>query len=47
MRTKLFMYFCIKKYIGAQDEVCRQFKIFLNTPVVYAQALEALCFNAL
>ena len=36
MRTKLFMYFCIKKYIGTQGEVCRQLKIFLNPPVVYA-----------
>ena len=30
MRTELFMYFCIKKYIGTQGEVCRQLKIFLN-----------------
>ena len=29
------MYFCIKKYIGTQGEVCRQLKIFLNHPVVY------------
>ena len=42
MRTKLFMYFCIKKYIGTQDEVCRQLKTFLPPPpptphtVVYA-----------
>ena len=38
MRTELnfFMYFCIKKYIGTQGEVCRQLKIFLNPPVVYA-----------
>ena len=35
MRTELFMYFCIKKYIGTQGEVCRQLKIFLNPPVVY------------
>ena len=31
----LFMYFCIKKYIGTQGEVCRQLKIFLNHPVVF------------
>ena len=36
MRTELFMYFCIKKYIGTQGEVCRQLKIFLNPLVVYA-----------
>ena len=45
MRTELFMYFCIKKYIGTQGEVCRQLKIFLTpssplspppTTVVYA-----------
>ena len=31
------MNFCIKKYIGTQDEVCRQLKIFLNpAPVFYA-----------
>ena len=30
MRTELFVYFCIKKYIGTQGEVCRQLKIFLN-----------------
>ena len=35
MRTELFMYFCIKKYIGTQGEVCRQLKIFLNRSVVY------------
>ena len=38
MQTKLFMYFCFKKYIGIQDEVCRQLKIFLphpHPPVVY------------
>ena len=29
MKTELFMYFCIKKYIGTQVEVCRQLKIFL------------------
>ena len=36
MRTELLMYFCIKKYIGTQGEVCRQFKIYLNSTVVYA-----------
>ena len=36
MRTERFMYFCIKKYIGTQGEVCRQLKIFLNLPIVYA-----------
>ena len=36
MRTERFMYFCIKKYIGTQSEVCRQLKIFLNPTVVYA-----------
>ena len=36
MRTELFKYFCIKKYIGTQGEVCRQLKIFLNSPVVHA-----------
>ena len=36
MRTKLFMYFCIKKYIGYQGEVCRQLKIFLSPTVVCA-----------
>ena len=38
MRTELYIYFCIKKYIGTQGEVCRQLKIFFNpTPaVVYA-----------
>ena len=36
------MYFCIKTYIETQGEVCRQLKIFLNSPppththVVYA-----------
>ena len=29
------MYFCIKKYIGTQPEVCRQLKYF-QPPVVYA-----------
>ena len=28
MRTNLFMYFCIKKYIGTQGEVCRQLTYF-------------------
>ena len=33
----MFMYFCIKKYIGTQGEVCRQLKIFTSpSPVVYA-----------
>ena len=36
MRTKLFTYFCIKKYIGTQGEVCRQLEIFLTPMVVYA-----------
>ena len=40
MRTKLFMYFCIKKYIETQGEVCRQLKYFQPPPppppVVYA-----------
>ena len=40
MRTELFLYFCIKKYIGTQGEVCRQLKIFYlypppPPPVVY------------
>ena len=34
------MYFCSKKYIGTQGEVCRQLKIYLPHPaphkVVYA-----------
>ena len=31
------MYFCIKKYIGTQGEVCRPLKIFSTPPpVVYA-----------
>ena len=30
------MYFCIMNYIGTKGEVCRQLKIFLNLPVVYA-----------
>ena len=30
MGTELFMYFCIKYYIGTKDEVCHQLKIFLN-----------------
>ena len=28
-------FFCIKKYIETQSEVCRQLKIFLTPPVVY------------
>ena len=36
MRTELFIYFCIKKYIGTQGEVCRQLKLFLYPQVVYA-----------
>ena len=38
MRTELFMYFCIKKYIGTQGEVCGQLKLFTipPPPVVYA-----------
>ena len=35
MQTERFMYFCIKKYIETQGEVCRQLKIFLRPPVVY------------
>ena len=36
MRTELFMYFCIKKYIGTQGELCRLLKICLTPPpVVY------------
>ena len=34
MQTKLFMYFCIKKYIGTHGEVCRV-KNILKPPVVY------------
>ena len=34
MRTELSVYFCIKKYIGTQVEVCRQLKIFLTPPPV-------------
>ena len=30
------MYFCIRNYIGTKGEVCRQLKIFLTPPVVYA-----------
>ena len=30
IRTELSMYFCIKKYIGMQGEVCRQLKLFLD-----------------
>ena len=39
MRTKLFTYFCMKKYIGTQGEFCRQLKIILTPPpppIVYA-----------
>ena len=40
MQTELFMYFCIKKYIKTQGEVCRQLKILYPPPpslqVVYA-----------
>ena len=36
MRTEHFMYFCIKKYIGTQDEICRQLRQFFNPSVVYA-----------
>ena len=35
MRTELFMYFCIKKYIWTQGGICRQLKIFYP-PVVHA-----------
>ena len=44
------MYFCIKKYIGTQGEICRPLKIFLlpaPTPVIYAtdrsKAVVPLC----
>ena len=30
------MYFCNRKYIGTQGEVCRQFKLFLKPSVFYA-----------
>ena len=30
------MYFCIMNYIGTKGEVCRELKMFLKTPVVYA-----------
>ena len=30
------MYFSIMNYIGTEGEVCRQLKIFLIRPVVYA-----------
>ena len=36
MRTELFMYLYIKKYIRTQGEVCRQLKILINPTVVYA-----------
>ena len=36
MRTELFMYFCMKKCIGTQGEVCRQLNLFFNPTVVYA-----------
>ena len=32
MRTELFTYFCIQKYIGTQGEVCRQLNIFTPHP---------------
>ena len=35
MRTELFMYFCNKKYIGTQGEVCRRLKIVWPDSVVY------------
>ena len=38
MRTKLFMYFCIKKSTGSHGEDCRQFKL-ICTPspsLIYA-----------
>ena len=34
MRTELFMYFCIKNYIGTQGEVCTV-KGLKPPPVVY------------
>ena len=34
MRTEHFMYFCIKKYIETQGEVCRQLEIVLQHPTV-------------
>ena len=42
MRTELFIYFCIKKYIGTQGEVCRQIKIFLTPPPQYFVVLTVL-----
>ena len=41
MRTEMFMYFCIKEYIGTQGKVCRQLKYLYYPPppspmVVYA-----------
>ena len=35
MRTKRFMYFCSKKYIGTQGEVCRLLKYFNPPKLVY------------
>ena len=41
MRTERFMYFCIKKFIGTQGEVCRQFKIFLTpSPLPVVDAID-------
>ena len=31
-KIQYFMYFCIRKYIGTQGEICRQLKIFLTPP---------------
>ena len=43
MLTELFMYVCIKKYVGTQGEVCRQLKIFLPPTVVYATYCVRCC----
>ena len=43
------MYFCIMNYIGTKgeykirNEVCRQLKIFLTPPVVYARRWSVCC----
>ena len=42
MQTELFMYFCIKKYIGTQGVVCRQLKIFLPPPPRWFMLLTVL-----
>ena len=35
MRTELFMFFCIKNYIGTQGEVCTVKGLIPPPPVVY------------